>query len=97
MAVFIDYGVLEKEIYNTKLNQTDWVTYNKPREWEYTGNQRIITKVKMDLLKQYCVKLEERARTLASDNQQTCVYLSIFDKNSVEYQDRLNFWVRYGY
>jgi hypothetical protein len=97
MDLFIDHRKLEKEIQNTNGNQTDWVVYNKPKGWKYTGNQRTITKVKMDLFNVYHTRLEEQARSLAADNKRTRFYLSKFEKNSIDYQNRLNFWVQYGY
>lgn len=97
MANFIEYGIVEKEILNTQLNQTDWVTYSKSKSWEYTGNQRIITKVRMDLFEQYFAKLEEQARTLARDTRRTRVYLSKFVNGSVQYKEKLEFWLHYGY
>lgn len=97
MGVFINHGRAEKEVYNPKLDQTGWVVYNKKKGWNYTGNQRIITKFNIDLFKVYYTRLEEQTRTLAADTEQTRVHLSKYDKNSVEYRNRLNFWTQYGY
>lgn len=97
MTLFIKYGTVEKEIYNTTLNQTDWVTYNISKGWKYTGNQRIVTKVNMDLLKVYYARLEEQARNFAMNNKRVRSYLSKFDKNSIDHQNGLKFCIRYGY
>ncbi|MHA1228635.1 MAG: hypothetical protein ACTSPV_18070 [Candidatus Hodarchaeales archaeon] len=94
-----------KETRNIHTGEIKWrrtLNQHAAKKWHYTGRQTLIVEVNLSKMREYLSALEEHAKSLANDYENTRLFLSKVKNNpdpaiATTYSSTQDFWSKYGY